>query len=133
MTDNVIYAIENMLLPLMLLGTGAIIWKTKPGYKDMFAYHTTTAEKNEQMWNRAQELFGRICTITYAVLSAVTLIVGLIPIICGLDKSIGVVICDFLVVVNIVPMFVFIGIVEITLKKEFDKDGNRRGGDSHEY
>lgn len=132
MTDNVICAIANMLLPLTLLGMGAIIWKTKPGYKDMFAYHTTTAEKNEAMWNRAQELFGRICTITYAVLSAVTLICGLIPVICRLDKSIGTIICSFLCVANVVPMFVFIGIVEVTLKKEFDKDGNRKRGDINE-
>lgn len=128
MTNNIICAIVNMLLPLTMLAIGLIIWRTCPEYCSLFAYHTTWAEKTEETWKFAQENFGRICTIVFAVTSALTLIAGLIPVIARLDESWGTIITGLVSFVDLIPLFVIIFIVEGKLKKNFDKNGNRKGG-----
>lgn len=127
MNDNVIFAVVNMFLPLTVLGMGLMIWRTRPGYRDLFGYHTTWAEKSEEAWDFAQELFGRLCTKTFVVASALTLVAGLIPVIARLDESWGTIICGVVSFADMVLMFVIIFIVEGKLKKNFDKDGNRKG------
>lgn len=114
-----------MLLPLTMLATGLIIRKTRPDYRGM-GYHTTWAEKSEETWNFAQELFGRLCTKTFAIMSALTLIAGLIPVIARLDESWGTIINGMVCFVDLIPLFVIIFIVEGKLKKNFDKNGNRK-------
>ena len=69
------------MLPLTMLGMGLLIWKTKPPYKDMFGYNTTYSQKNERLWDMGQELFGRYCTITYSVITVLSILCGLIPIV----------------------------------------------------
>ncbi len=133
MTNNIINAAVNMLLPLTMFAMGLIIWRTRPEYCSLFAYHTTWAEKNEESWKFAQENFGRLCTITYAIISALTLIAGLIPVIARLDESWGTIITGFVSFVDLIPIFVIIFVVEGKLKKNFDKNGNRMGGDNDEH
>lgn len=132
MTDSVVIAIVNMLTPLTMLGLGLMIWRTRPEYRSLFGYHTTWAEKTEETWNFAQELFGRLCTITYAIMSALTLIAGLIPVIARLDEGWVTIINGIASFVDLIPLFVIIFIVEGKLMKNFDKNGNRKG-DGDEY
>lgn len=126
MSDSVIVAFVNMLLPLTMLGLGLLIWLTKPGYGDAFGYRTTWSLKSKETWERAQNVFGRLCTITYAVLSFISLIAGLVPIICRSDKLILTIITGVLGLVQFVSVFAAIGVTDGILKREFDKDGNRR-------
>lgn len=127
MTNNIINAAANMFLPLTMFAMGLIIWRTRPEYCSLFAYHTTWAEKSEESWKFAQDFFGRLCTIVYAIMSAITLIVGLIPVIARLDETWGTIINGFVGFVDLIPLFVIIFIVEGKLKKNFDKNGNRKG------
>lgn len=121
MVDNVIIAVVNMLLPLTMLGLGLMIWLTKPGYGDALGYRTTWSLKSKETWERAQGLFGRLCTITYAVISFISLIAGLVPIIWRLDIS--VIIACVLNLVQFFSVFVVIGVTDGIVKREFDKDG----------
>lgn len=132
MNDNVVTAVVNMFLPLTMLGLGLMIWRTRPGYRDLFGYHTTWAEKSEEAWNFAQELFGRLCTITFAIASFLTLIAGLIPVIAHMDEAWVSIISGIVCFVDLIPLFVIIFIVEGKLKKNFDKDGHRKGSDDDE-
>ena len=124
MGENVIIAVCNMLLPLTMLGLGLMIWLTKPGYGDIFGYRTTWSLKNKETWERAQFLFGKICTIAYAVISFISLIAGLVPIIWRLDIS-GIIAC-VLNLVQFVSVFVVIGVTDGIVAREFNKDGTRK-------
>lgn len=123
MGDNVIIAVVDMLLPLTMLGLGLMIWLTKPGYGDAFGYRTTWSLKSKETWERAQGLFGRLCTITYAVISFISLICGIIPIVGGFDKYTAGIIACVLNFVQFVSVFVVIGVTDGIVKREFDKDG----------
>lgn len=127
MGDNVIIAVVDMLLPLTMLGLGLMIWLTKPGYGDALGYRTTWSLKSKETWERAQGLFGRLCTITYAVISFISLVAGLVPIIWKLDIS-GIITC-VLYLVQFVSVFVVIGVTDGLVAREFDKDGNRKVGE----
>lgn len=124
MGDNVIIAVVDMLLPLTMLGLGLMIWLTKPGYGDMFGYRTTWSLKSKETWERAQGLFGKICTITYAVISFISLIAGIVPIIWKSDIS-GIIVCA-LYLVQFFSVFVVIGVTDGIVAREFNKDGTRK-------
>lgn len=132
MNDNMVTAVVNMFLPLTMLGMGLMIWRTKPGYRDLFGYRTTWAGKSEEAWDFAQELFGRLCTKSFAIASFLTLVAGLIPVIARLDESWGTIICVVVSFADTILMFVIIFIVEEKLKRNFDKDGHRKGSDDDE-
>ena len=129
MGDNIIIAVVDMLLPLTMLGLGLMIWLTKPGYGDAFGYRTTWSLKSKETWARAQGLFGRLCTVTYAVISFISLICGVIPIVVGFDKYTTGIIACFLSLVQFVSVFVIIGVTDGIVSREFDKEGNRKVGE----
>lgn len=132
MGERIICAFVNMLLPLTLLGLGLMIWLTKPSYGDAFGYRTTWSLKSKETWTLAQELFGRICTRVYAVLSFFTLISGVIPIILKADEIALSIVVMAVNLADFIALFVIIGIVDEKVKRRFDKDGNRKGGECNE-
>lgn len=117
MGEMIIVAVVNMLTPLTLLGLGLVIWKTRPPFGDIFGYRTKQSQKSPEAWEIAQAVFGRYCTLTYAVLSALTLIVGFVPLFIKLDElwlSIFVLAVNF---ANVIALAVVIGVTESTVKK----------------
>ena len=121
MGEKVIIAVVNMLTPLTLLGLGLLIWKTRPPFGDIFGYRTKQSQKSPEAWELAQAVFGRYCTLTYAVLSALTLISGLLPIFVKLDEfwlSIFVLAVNF---ANVIALAVVIGITESIVKKQTEE------------
>ncbi len=127
MGEAVIIVVCSMLLPLTILGLGLMIWLTKPGYGDAFGYRTTWSLKNKETWERAQGLFGRICTAVYAVLSFLTLISGLIPVIVRADKYVLGIVTGVVNFVDFIALFVVIGVTDSIVKREFNKDGEPNG------
>ena len=117
MGETIIIAVVNMLTPLTLLGLGLVIWKTRPPYRDLFGYKSKQSLKSPEAWEIAQAVFGRYCTLTYAVLSPLTLIASLLPLFVKFDE-LGVSI--LLMAVNFVNVIAFapvIGVTESTVKK----------------
>ncbi len=127
MGEAVIIVVCNMLLPLTMLGLGLMIWLTKPGYGDAFGYRTTWSLKSKETWERAQRLFGRICTAAYAALSFLTLISGLIPVIVRADKYVLGIVTGAASFVDFIALFVVIGVTDGIVKREFNKDGEPNG------
>ncbi len=117
MGEKVIIAVCNMFLPLTILGLGLMIWKTRPPFGDMFGYRTTQSQKSPEAWELAQALFGRYCTLTYAVLCALTLIASVAPLIFKLDELAVSWIFTVTNLVNFIALFVIIGITDSKVKK----------------
>lgn len=117
LSENVIYCIANMLLPVTLLMLGLVIWRTIPPYGSILGYKTSRSVKNPTLWDSAQHYFGKNCTITYTVLSVITLTAVLASIFGTFDEKALVIICTTAVIVNVAALFTVIGIVECKLKK----------------
>ena len=117
MGEKVIIAVCNMLTPLTMLGLGLMIWKTRPPYGDILGYRTSQSQKSPEAWALAQALFGRYCTLSFAVLSALTLIASFVPIIFKLDELAEMWIFTVVNMVNFIAVFVVIGVTDHTVKR----------------
>lgn len=117
MGENIILAVCNMFLPLTILGLGLMVWKTHPPYGDIFGYRTTQSLKSPEAWVMAQALFGRFCTLTYAVLSGATLIASVVPLLFKTDDMVMMWIVTIVNTVDFLSLFVVIGVVDHTVKK----------------
>lgn len=115
--------VVGLLFPLTLLGLGLMIWKTRPPFNDIMGYRTTYSQKNERLWNMGQELFGKYCTITYAVFLALSLISGLIPIIFKMDKYAASIIFSAMHFIQFISLFAVIGVTDGKLKKSLKEEG----------
>lgn len=131
MGANVIAAAENMILPLTMLGSGIFILLGHPPYNAFFGYHTSASHKSPQAWVRAQYLFGFICTVSFAVLSILTLFAGIIQVVFKFDKNTVGIITTSAIILSVAAIFAAIAITEISLAREFDKHGDPKG-DSRE-
>lgn len=128
MSDNVIVAAADMLLPLTMLGLGLTIWLKRPCYGEVLSYRTKTSLKSKETWERAQEVFGRLCTITFAVLSFLSLIAGIFPIAVNIDDNVCGIICLIVTSVQGLAVLAVIAVTEGVVRREFDKDGTRKVG-----
>lgn len=117
MDDLVIMPVVGLLLPITMLIMGLVIWKTRPPYNDIMGYRTTYSQKNERLWNMGQELFGRYCTITYAVILGLSIISGLLPIVFKINSYIGELINMAMYLVQFISVFAVIGVTDGKLKK----------------
>lgn len=113
-----------MFLPLTILGLGLMVWKTHPPFGDIFGYRTTQSQKSPEAWDMAQALFGKSCTLTYAVLSFFTLIAGLVPIFFKVDEMTTTWIVTVANTVDFAALFVVIFITERKVKTYFN-EGDR--------
>lgn len=128
MGDLVIMFVVGLLLPITMLGVGLLIWKTKPPFNDITGYRTTYSQKNERLWNMGQELFGRYCTITYAVILGLSIISGLLPIVFKINRYAAVLINMGMYLVQFISVFAVIGVTDGKLKKAMreNEDYNER-------
>lgn len=124
MGEKILVAVCNMFLPLTILGLGLMVWKTHPPFGDIFGYRTTQSQKSPEAWDMAQALFGKSCTLTYAVLSFFTLIAGLVPIFFKVDEMTTTWIVTVANTVDFAALFVVIFITERKVKTYFN-EGDR--------
>lgn len=124
MSDLVIMLIAGLPLPITMLILGLVIWKTRPPFNDITGYRTTYSQKNERLWNMGQEIFGKYCTITYAVILGLSLISGIIPIVFAMDKYTAGIINAGMYLVQFVSFFAVFGVTEGKLKKAESGDEN---------
>lgn len=117
MGEKVIIAVCNMLLPLTMLGLGLMIWKTRPPFGDRFGYRTKQSQKSPEAWDMAQVLFGKYCTLTYAVLCALTLIAGVIPLAFKVDDIVTAWIVTAVNIVDFIAVFIVVGVTDSKVKR----------------
>lgn len=115
----------NLLLSIIMLGFGAsFLDKAPKKINPLFGYRTTMSMKNDDTWAFAHNFMGRIWCVAGLVALVVTIVAMLAA--RGMDGS---AVKTVYVVLTVIQMVVLIGTMlptEIALRKNFDKDGNRR-------
>lgn len=77
-----------------------------------------------------QELFGRYCTVTYAVILGLSIISGLLPIVFKINRYVGGLINMGMYIVQFISVFAVIGVTDGKLKKALKEDGDENGNTS---
>ena len=120
--------VMNLLIPLTMIIFGYIYSKKPPQKpKSKFAYsgyRTPMSMKNEETWEYANRFFGKLWFRFGIVLG----LISIIPLffVIGKDKDTvgfaGLIICFVQMAVMLIPVIP----TEISLRKRFDKNGNRK-------
>ena len=117
--------ITDMLIPVSLIVFGKLLSKQIPKEINwLFGYRTNMSMKNQDTWEFAQRRCGKLMCMCGWVTLPATVIAMLFAL--GKDmkliETVGAVAC-VLQLISIIPVIVF---TEKALKKNFDKDGNKR-------
>lgn len=116
--------IMDLLIPAMLLGFGAYFKKRAPKEINyLFGYRTRRSMQNEKTWAYAHKMLGKLWW-RFGFLS-LTLCLPLFFFIKKGVAAIGTV-GTILCLVQFVPIFLSIILVERALKKKFDENGNEK-------
>ena len=117
----------NLLIPIMMIGFGKYFMKKSPKEINyIFGYRTTMSMKNADTWVFAHNYCGRIWYIAGWMILPVSMIV-MLAVIGQSEDMIGTV-GGFLCYFQFVPMIASIFLTEKALRKNFDKNGNRKLG-----
>lgn len=115
----------SLLIPISMLGFGKRFKKKAPGSINMlFGYRTTMSMKNQDTWTFAHQYFGKL----WYQWGWVTLILTVVPMLLALGKGDSVIgtVGSVVVLLQLLPVIGVIFPVEKALRKNFDKDGNRK-------
>ncbi len=109
----------NLLIPLIMIIFGLYFYKWGPKtINPLFGYRTTMSMKNAETWHFAHRYCGKIWFIGGLAMLAVTVALLFFNIL-DLWET-------YFVLLQVVVLVVLIVPVELALRKNFDKDGNRR-------
>lgn len=117
--------IMNLLIPFTMIGFGKYFLKKAPKeINPVFGYRTTMSMKNKDTWEFAHRYCGQI----WYVCGLILLPLSIVPMLFVIGQSddtigtLGAVIC----LIQIIPLVGAVLPTEKALKKNFDKDGNKR-------
>lgn len=115
----------NLVIPVSMLIFGSLFKKNVPREINwIFGYRTAMSMKNQETWRFAHNYCGRIWTKAGAILLAVSAAVSACSFAFGKDvaDAASVILCGVQIVFLIGSIFP----TEKALRRNFDKDGNRR-------
>ena len=114
-----------VLIPLLMIIIGAIFSKKAPkNINYVFGYRTARSMKNQETWEFSHLLLGKI----WLKCGLISIVVSIIPMFFVLNKcediigNLGLVI----LYLQLAMMIITIIIIENSLRKTFDKNGNRK-------
>ncbi len=122
--------VMNLLIPITMISFGHSFEKKPPKIersKFAFGYRTIMSMKNADTWEYAHIIFGKLWFRFGIVLG----LISIIPLffVIGKDKDTigfaGMIICYVQMAVMLIPVIP----TEISLRKRFDKNGNRKDKD----
>lgn len=114
----------NMLIPLIMIIFGNIFANNFPKkINSIYGYRTTMSMKNEETWEFAHNLCGKIWKKTGIIMALPSLLLTLFSFQI-IDDMQGV-ICLVLITIQTVALICSIFPVEKELKKNFDSNGHR--------
>ena len=114
----------NLIIPLSMIILGKYFSKHAPGQINMlFGYRTTRSTKNQDTWQFAHHVFGKLWYKSGWILLGLTLFWMLSMI--GMDTDTVGKLGGLLCLAQLPAMLGAIFPTEQALKKTFDKDGNR--------
>lgn len=122
--------VMNLLIPLVMIIFGRVFEKKPPKIgmsKFAFGYRTIMSMRNADTWEYAHRFFGKLW-FRFGIAVGVISIIALLFVI-GKDKDTigfaGLIICYVQMAVMLIPVIP----TEISLRKRFDKNGNRKDKD----
>ncbi len=113
-----------LLMPVMLIVIGVIYMKKAPSeINNLSGYRTRRSMKNKETWDFAHRVYGKASLI----IGAVSAPLFFIPMLFFINKDNNAVSVAALVIISIemIPLFLSFIPVEISLKKNFDENGNK--------
>ena len=122
--------VMNLLIPLVMIIFGRVFEKKPPKIgisKFAFGYRSIMSMRNADTWEYAHRFFGKLW-FRFGIAVGVISIIALLFVI-GKDKDTvgfaGLIICYVQMAVMLIPVIP----TEISLRKRFDKNGNRKDKD----
>ena len=119
--------VMNLLIPFVMIIYGRVFEKKPPKIarsKFAFGYRTVMSMRNEETWEYAHRFFGKLWFRFGIAVGLISIIVLFFFI--GKDKDTvgfdGMIICYVQLVAMLLPVIP----TEISLRKRFDKNGNRK-------
>lgn len=122
---NIIYLISELSLPIILMAVALSMWRVPPNYGEN-GYNTRRSRKSNEAWEFAQTAYGRYGTITFAAVSAATLVVGVLALLLKFGETAGFVTFMVITALQVAALFVVIAVIERQLREKFDEDGKPR-------
>ena len=117
--------VMNLLIPLSMIGIGAVFRRAAPReINPVLGYRTARSMKNRETWEFAHHHCGKVWTTAGCVLLPLTIAV-MLPLLGRPEDVVGLwggVVCGVQTAVLIASIFP----TEIALRKKFDKNGLRK-------
>ena len=115
----------TLLIPCVMLFFGRR-FQTKPpkSINSLYGYRTSRSMKNQQTWDYAHRLCGRIWLRTGAVLLPVSLL-AMLAVLGRASGAVGTW-CAMVTAVQVVVILFTLPLVERGLKQKFDREGKER-------
>ncbi len=125
MWQEIFIFVSNLIIPIMMLFFG-ITFKNEGPKKinGFYGYRTSMSMKNKETWDFAHRYCGRLWTKLGFITLFLSIIISLI--ILSFDDKIQGIVVATIVTIQTIILVASIFPVEKELKKNFDKDGNRR-------
>ncbi len=121
----------TLILPLAMIVFGGMFIKNIPSkINGVFGFRTAMSMKNEETWKFAHVYSGKLMVKFGAVMLAAS--VGLMAYFFHFGSDVVSYGGIFIEAVQIIVLFAIIFMTGSALKKEFDKDGNRRSAKGEE-
>lgn len=122
---NPVLIYDSVFALFMMVGMGYFLWKHHPKQISVFVgYRTSYSTKSIDTWNFAQEYCGRLLWKTGWVLELIAIIINLN--IYGLLDDSVLLIRKILPFIQLLIFVIVIILTEISLRKNFNKDGEKR-------
>lgn len=117
--------IINLILPITMILLGRYYSRKAPkNINWVYGYRTPMSTKNKETWEFAHKYFGKLWYKFGIILLPVSIVAMLFVL--GKSENIIGIVGEIICGVQVVLMVLVILPIEHALKKNFDKDGNRR-------
>ena len=115
----------NLILPITMILLGRYYSRKAPkNINWVYGYRTPMSTKNKETWEFAHKYFGKLWYKFGIILLPVSIVAMLFVL--GKSENIIGIVGEIICGVQVVLMVLVILPIEHALKKNFDKDGNRR-------
>ena len=119
----IMIVITYILIPALMAGAGWMLWKHSPkNINAIYGYRTRMSSLNQNTWRFAQEYAGRLWVRWGIRMMPVSIL--LLMIFAASGETAASIAGSVLCIVQIIIMLSSISVVERTLNKVFDKQGN---------
>lgn len=117
--------VVNLILPITMIFLGRYYSRKAPkNINWVYGYRTTMSTKNKDTWEFAHKLLGKMwyrCGIVLLPLSVLVMLFVL-----GKRENVVAITGEIICGIQVVIMVLVIHPIERALRKNFDKDGNKR-------